>query len=155
LNRGEVIAALRALPDQVDALCAGLSDEESRWRPSGGEWSIIEVCCHLRDSAEIEGLRIRRLLVEEGPTMEPYDQEALAIERNYRGENFRRVCTALRAFWGGLAYQLERLSEEEWRRGGTHPEQGRVTVASRAQLMAEHGREHLEQMRATMRQIRR
>ncbi len=147
MNRSEIIAALRGLPDQVQALCEGLSDEELRRRPSPGEWSLLEVCCHLRDDAEIEGMRVRRLVQEDNPTLEPYDQEALAHERDYRGDDPRRALTALRAFWGGLAYQLEGLSEEQWRRGGTHPEIGGVTVRSRAEGAAEHAREHLAQMR--------
>ena len=150
VGRSQIIAALRALPDELEALCEGLSDEELRQRPSEGEWSILEICCHLRDSAEIEGLRIRCLVEEEEPALEPYDQEALARQRRYREEDPRRVRTAVRAFWGGLAYQLERLSEERWERGGTHPEQGRVTVASRAARMAEHARAHLEQVRAIL-----
>ncbi len=150
MNRDEIIATLRGLPDEIDALTAGLSDEQMRSRPSPDEWSVLEVCCHLRDSAEIEGMRIRRLVEEENPTLEPYDQESLARDRDYQGDDPRRVRTAVRAFWGGLAYQLERLSDQEWQRAGTHPEQGRVTAASRGERMAEHAREHLSQLRAAL-----
>jgi hypothetical protein len=148
VNRPEIIAALRALPDEMDALCEGLSDEEMRQRPAAAEWSVLEVCCHLRDSAEIEGLRIRRLVEEEEPTLEPYDQEALARERNYVGDDPRRVGIALRAFWGGLAYQLEGRSDEDWERGGVHPEVGAVTVHSRGEAEVAHVRQHLEQLKA-------
>lgn len=109
---------------------------------------VLEVCCHLRDDSEIEGLRVRRLVEEENPTLEPYDQEALAIERDYLGDEMRRVRTAVRAFWGGLAYQLEGLTDEQWERGGLHPEVGRVTVRSSAEGAAEHAREHVAQIRA-------
>jgi len=148
MERVEILATLRDLPEQVDAACEGLSDEQLRRRPAPDEWSLLEVLCHLRDAAEIEGTRIRRLVEEDEPLLEPYDQEALARERNYAGDDPRRVRTALRAFWGGLAYQLEHLSEEQWQRAGTHAERGRVTVASRAQLNAEHAQEHIGQLRA-------
>ena len=148
MDQAEIIAAIRSLPDQLEPLLEGLSDEQLRQRPSPEEWSLLEVLCHLRDAAEIEGLRIRRLVEEDEPSIEPYDQEALARDRDYRGDDPSRVRTALRAFWGGLAYQLEHLSGEEWERSGTHPQQGRLTVASRAQLNAEHAQEHAAQMRA-------
>jgi len=150
MEREEILATLRDLPEQVDAACEALSDEQLRRRPSAGEWSLLEVLCHLRDAAEIEGTRIRRLVEEEEPLLEPYDQVALARDRNYTGDDPRRVRTALRAFWGGLAYQLEHLSDEQWQRGGTHPERGRVTVASRAELNAEHAQEHMAQLRELM-----
>ena len=146
----EILAALRDLPEQVDAACEGLSDEQLRRRPSADEWSLLEVLCHLRDAAEIEGMRIRRLVEEDEPLLEPYDQEALARDRNYAGDDPRRVRTALRAFWGGLAYQLEHLSEEQRQLAGTHSERGRVTVASRAELNAEHAQEHIAQLRELM-----
>jgi len=147
MNRQEITAYLRQVPDLICEAIQGLSDDELRCRPSPDEWSILEVCRHLQDAAEIEGERIRRLVEEDGPTLEPYDQEALARERNYQGDDPRRVDIALRAFWGGLAYQLEGLTDEEWERGGTHPEIGPVTVRSRAELEVEHARTHLEQIR--------
>ena len=151
MDRAEVTAYLREVPDLIDEILQGLSDDELRRRPSPDEWSILEVCCHLRDSAEEEGLRVRRLVEEDGPTLEPYDQEARAIERDYRGEDLGRLRTGLRAFWGGLAYQLEGLSDQQWERGGTHPEIGAISVRSRAELEVEHAREHLDQLRAVLR----
>jgi len=148
MDRAEITAYLRQLPDLIDEIVDGLSDEALRRRPSPDEWSILEVCCHLRDAAEEEGVRVRRLAEEDSPTLAPYDQEALARERDYQGDDIRRVRTALRAFWGGLAYQLEGLTDEQWERGGTHPEIGRVTVRSRAELAVEHGQAHLAQLKA-------
>jgi len=148
MDRVQITAYLRQLPDLIDETIEGLSDEALRRRPSPDEWSILEVCCHLRDAAEFEGERVRRLAEEENPTLVPYDQEALARDRDYQGDDIRRVRTALRAFWGGLAYQLEGLTDEQWERGGSHPEIGRVTVRSRAELAVEHAEEHLSQLRA-------
>ena len=148
MDRSEVTAYLRKVPDLIDEAIQGLPDDELRRRPSPDEWAALEVCCHLRDSAEEEGLRVRRLVEEDGPTLEPYDQEARAIERNYQGEDVQRLRTGLRAFWGGLAYQLEGLTDEQWERGGTHPEWGAVSVRSRAEQEVEHAQAHLEQLRA-------
>lgn len=148
MNREEIAAYLRQVPDLIEEATRGLSDDKLRRRPSPDEWSILEVCCHLRDAADFEGQRIRRLVEEDKPTLEPYDQAILAEERNYQGDDPHRVDIALRAFWGGLAYQIEGLSDEEWERGGTHPETGPVTVRSRADAEVEHARLHLEQIKA-------
>ncbi len=148
MDRADITTYLRQVPDLIDEALQGLSDDELRRRPSPDEWSILEVCCHLRDAAEEEGVRIRRLVEEDGPTLEPYDQEALARERNYQGDDPRRVRIALRAFWGGLAYHLEGLTDQEWERSGAHPEVGAVSVRSRAEAEVEHARAHLDQLRA-------
>ena len=153
MTRREIIEAIRSLPNGVDDLTGGLTDEQLRWRPAPDQWSILEVCCHLRDSAEIEGGRIQRLANEDNPFIEAFDQEELARARNYIGEDPKLVRTALRAYWGGLAYLLEGLGEGEWRRGGTHQETGPTTIALRAQLNAHHAHMHIEQMRAIREKI--
>ena len=153
MNRAQITAYLRQVPDLIDKTIEGLSDEALRRHPSPDEWSVLEVCCHLRDAAEFEGERVRRLAEEDEPTLVPYDQEALARERDYQGDDIRRVRTALRAFWGGLAYQLEGLTDEQWERGGVHPEIGRVTVRSRAERQVEHAREHLAQLKAARERV--
>jgi hypothetical protein len=149
MEREEILAALRGAPDLVDEVCQGLNEEQLRARPAAGEWSLLEVACHLRDSAIEEGMRARRMVEEEHPTLAPYDERARAIERNYAGEDVLKARTALRAYFKGYAYQLERFSDGEWERPGVHPETGPVTVRSRAELEVEHLQAHLAQMRAT------
>jgi hypothetical protein len=153
MTRQEIVNILRALPSQIEELVQGLPEDAIRWRPSPREWSIKEVCYHLRDSSEIDGERIRRMLSEEEPFLPGYDQEALARERDYQSESMPLVLTALRAFSGGLAYLLENLGEAEWQRRGRHEERGPINIAQYAQLLADHASEHLEQIKALRGQV--
>jgi hypothetical protein len=153
MTRQEIVDILRALPNQIEELVQGLSEDAIRWRPSPSEWSIKEVCCHLRDFSEIDGERIRRMLNEDDPLLPSYDQEALARERDYQSESMPLVLTATRAFSGGFAYLLENLSEEEWQRTGRHEQWGATSVAQLAQLQTDHASEHLEQIKALRGQV--
>ena len=153
MTRQQIVDALRALPSQVEALVRDLDEEALRRRPVPDEWSIKEVCAHLRDSLGIDGERIRRMVEEDEPVISAYDQEALARERDYQNESMPLVLTALRAFSGGLAYLLENLGEGEWQRTGQHEERGPISIAQYAQLLADHARQHLEQIRALRGQL--
>jgi hypothetical protein len=153
MTRQEIVDALRALPNQIEELVQDLSEDALRWRPSPSEWSIKEICCHLRDSSEIDGERVRHMLSEDDPLLPSYDQEALAREREYQSENMPLVLTALRAFSGGLAYLLENLGEEDWQRGGRHEERGPISVDQYAQLLTDHASVHLEQIRTLQGQL--
>ncbi len=153
MTRQQTIDALRALPSQIEELVQGLSEDALRWHPSPRERSIKEVCCQLRDFSEIGGERIGHMLSEDDPFLPSYDQEALARERDYQNESTPLVLTAIRAFWGGLAYLLENLGEEEWQRTGRHEEQGRISIAQYAQIVADQAREHLEQIKALRGQL--
>jgi hypothetical protein len=148
MERDEIIATLRGRADEAQAICAGLSDQEMRRRPAEGEWSLLEICCHLRDTASEEAMRIRRMVEEDNPTLPLYDQDQWAAERNYAAEDPERAFVGLRAFWNGLAYLLEGLADEDWSRPGVHPEAGSVTVQPWAAAEVRHTAEHLEQMRA-------
>jgi hypothetical protein len=147
MTRQDIVETLRALPDQIEAAMRDLDDETLRQRPASSEWSIKEVCAHLRDSLEIDGERIRRMVEEDDPSIPGYDQEALARDRDYQNAGTPQVLTALRAFSGGNAYMLEGLSEEQWQRGGHHEERGPIFVGGYAEQQAEHVRAHLEQIR--------
>ena len=164
MTRQQVTDALRALPSQIEELVQNLSEDALRWRPSPREWSIKEVCCHLRDFSEIGGERIRRMLEEDEPFLPSYDQEAMARERDYQNESTGLVLTALRAFSGGLAYLLENLSEEDCQRTGRPEgplagmrfgtvERRLISIDQYAQLLADHGREHLAQIKALREQL--
>jgi len=148
MTRQEIVDTLRALPGQIEALVRDLDEDALRRRPTPDAWSIKEVCAHLRDSLEIDGERIRRMVDEDEPVISAYDQEALARERDYQNESMALIVTALRAFSGGNAYVLERLSEEQWQRGGRHEERGPINVGGYAEHLVEHVRAHLEQIRA-------
>jgi hypothetical protein len=150
LDNAEIIATISALPGRIEALVAGLSREDAGRRPSDAGWSVLEVCCHLRDAGEYSLLRIRRLANEDGPVLEPYDEVALAIERNYRGDELSRVLPPLREAWTELAELLASLPEAAWARSGTHPERGRLTLESEARRYAEHASMHLAQLEAAL-----
>ncbi len=147
MTHPEIVTTLRALPDEIDQLVHGLSEDALRSRPTPDEWSIKEVCAHLRDAIEIDGERIRRMATEDDPFLPAYDQEALAREKDYRNESTPLILTALRAFLGGLAYLLENLAQDEWQRTGRHEERGPISVSQYAELSAQHAQAHLAQLK--------
>jgi hypothetical protein len=82
-RREELLKTLRATPMVLRALVDGVDDDRLRRRPAPGEWAIIEVVSHLADTEERALTRVRRMLAEDSPFLEPFDQEALAEQRGY------------------------------------------------------------------------
>jgi len=146
----EITTYLRNYPNEIEALVANLTDDQFRSRPAEDAWSIIELLCHLRDSAQEDGIRIRRLIEEDNPTLVPFDQEEWARDRRYHDDDPRKTLTALRAYWNGLAYYIESIPAHAWQRSGHHPEFGPRTVATQAQQTLDHAAEHLAQIRGVV-----
>ena len=150
MDRTEVIATIRALSGRIEPLVGDLDRADAAARPNVDAWSVLEICCHLRDAGEISVQRIERLASEDNPVLEPYDEVALAIERNYSGDELSRVLPTLRSAWTRLADLLASLLEGAWERAGSHPERGDITIESEARRYAEHAKMHLEQIEAAL-----
>jgi uncharacterized Fe-S cluster-containing protein len=128
----------------VDAL-HGAGEEELAARPGPDQWSAREIVHHLADSEMTAAVRLRWLLAVDRPDIQGYDQDLFAARLHYDRpheaslEAFRyaRECTA---------QLLERLTEAEWLREGTHTEVGAFGVVQWLETYAPHAHRHARQI---------
>ena len=126
---------------------AGLSDAELDQRPGDGSWSAREVVHHLADSEMTSAIRLRRLLAEENPVIAGYDEELFRRRLYYDSRPIAGSLAALKAARETTAEIVDRLTEEEWARAGTHSESGPYSVETWLEIYAAHGHDHADQMR--------
>ena len=129
----------------VTAALAGISEGELGARPGPGEWTPREVVHHLADSEMTSAIRLRRLIAEDRPTIAGYDEQEFARRLHY-DRPIEPSLEALRAARSSTADILERLTEAEWGREGTHSESGRYTVEDWLRIYAAHAHDHAEQI---------
>jgi hypothetical protein len=145
-ERKKLIAQYAAGYEEVVKAFESIPKEKRSAHPIPGKWSAIEIVQHLADSEMNSAIRLRKLLVEEKPLLHGYDQDLYAQRLRY---NERDVQPALDAFRGARATCLqiiEFMSEENWRREGTHSESGRYTCEDWLRIYAAHARGHAEQI---------
>ena len=145
-ERAEIVKALEAGPLILRRLVRDLPDETIRRRPGEGEWAIVEVVAHLADTEERTLDRTRRMLSEGEPFLEPYDPDALAIERAYLGMEMAGELDRFEALRAELASLLTGAGDASWRRVGEHGEHGRITVQQLAAHTAGEDADHLAQI---------
>ena len=143
----DMLDALRAAPDTLNRLLAGITQEQARKATGGDEnWSVIEVLCHLRDAEEF-GLQRDRLMRDcDNPDILPWDQEKLAIERNYAAQELRTVLAEFTAKRQQRIAVLEGLSPAGWERTGKHLQFGAITIFTHTLHMAAHDAIHCAQI---------
>ncbi len=137
----DIIAAMTAAPGLIaEAVRATL--------PSGSDgWSPADVAAHLADTEVVTGWRLRQILAEDKPTIQPYDQEKWAGALRYQE---RDVGLALEAFAAARRANLEILrlvSDGEWERAYVQPEYGRQTLRAKIRHISDHDLAHLRQIR--------
>jgi len=138
---------VKSLPDRVAAEIEGLSEDELRWRPADGAWSIKEVCGHLRDDSEVWWRRLSMMITDTDPVLPSYDQEALVREHAYQDADIAAVLADFKRLRLEMVELLSGLEPEGWMRTGQHPDWGRLTIRQGMEMMIRHTEEHLEQVR--------
>ena len=124
---------------------AGATDGELDARPGPGKWSAREIVHHLADSEMTSAIRLRLLIATPTPAIAGYDQDEFA-RRLYYDRPIAASLEALKAARLTTAEILERLTEAEWLREGTHTEVGRYSVDTWLEIYARHAHEHARQI---------
>lgn len=124
---------------------AGATDAELDARPAPGKWSAREIVHHLADSEMTSAVRLRLLLAVDRPQIAGYDQEEFA-RRLYYDRPIEASLDAFKAARRTTAEMLDRLTDAEWAREGTHSEHGRYTMLMWLEIYAAHAHAHAEQI---------
>jgi hypothetical protein len=128
-------ALLKITPAELDA------------RPGPGRWTAREIIHHLADSETTSAIRLRRLLAEDRPVINGYDQDEFARRLHYDRphEPSLELFKAVRAATGAL---LDCLEPKDWLREGRHSESGPYSVETWLRIYADHAHKHAKQIRA-------
>jgi hypothetical protein len=128
----------------ADAL-QGATDRELDARPAPGKWTAREIVHHLADSEMTSAIRLRLLVAEDHAQIRSYDQDAFARTLHYD----RPISSSLLAFEAARASTadlLDRLTDAQWAKVGTHPEHDRYSVERWLEVYAAHAHNHAEQI---------
>ena len=128
-ERARHLETLAATPTALKEALRGVPRKLLLFTPAPGKWSILEILCHLRDM-EREGYleRYTRILAENEPRLPDLNGDALAIERDYRGQKAGEVLRDWMRLRRESLRLLKRSKPEQWRRAGIHETAGRLTI---------------------------
>lgn len=149
MDRAGRDALIERYRDGHRAVCeavAGLSGAELDRRPADGSWSARMVVHHLTDSEMTSAIRLRRLLAEEQPEIDAYDEELFARMLYYDTRPIGPSLDALRAARETSTQILACIPEQAWSRAGTHSESGRYSVEDWLRIYAAHAHDHADQI---------
>jgi hypothetical protein len=115
----------------------GATEAELDAVPAEGKWTARQIVHHLADSEMTSAIRLRLLLASPSPTIMGYDQDEFSRRLYYD----RPIDASLAAFAAArrtTAEILDRMSEADWQREGTHSESGRYSVDRWLEIYAAH-----------------
>jgi FMN phosphatase YigB (HAD superfamily) len=131
-------------------LLAGLPEAAWCRRPAQGEWSLVEIVCHLRDvEQEVNLPRLRAVVGNDNPFLPGADTDPWAVERCYQTQVGQEALEGLVEARRQTYTLLTGLPEAAWQRPARHALLGNTTLIELAGWILDHDRIHLAQLRAT------
>ncbi len=149
-ERAARIDKIRRLPEQLAALTSGLSDEDLNTPYLAGEWTVSQNVHHVADSHMNAYIRFKLICTEDDPPLKPYQQDMWAELPDGHHLPLEYSLSILRGLHARWCVLLEQVSDEQWSRGGFHPDNGVMTLDDILDNYARHGEGHLDQIQRTL-----
>lgn len=145
---GVELAAMGALVRaNVEAWPVLLADPRVRVRPSEDRWSALEYGCHVRDVFALFDERLGRMLVEDRPKFENWDQDVTAVEQRYDLQDPSEVTRELAAAGEACAARWDTVTDAERSRTGDRSDGSSFTVDTLALYFLHDPVHHLVDVR--------
>ncbi len=120
--------------------------ERLRRPEAEGKWSVADVLHHLADSDLVWSYRLRRVLAEDRPRLDGYDQDLWAARLNYASQPPDLSVQLFQAVRAANLRLLNTASETDLQRAGLHGERGEESIADMVRLYAGHDLAHRAQI---------
>jgi hypothetical protein len=143
----ELPAAIRAMGERwvvfADAVAGRPgADEVLRTRPHPGQWSPVELGCHVRDGIDLGAARLERMLTEDRPRFASWDYAASLRDGEYREQNLYDVAADIAVNADHFASLMAHVRREAWTRVAIVQDR-QFTVTGLARFLLHEGHHHL------------
>jgi hypothetical protein len=146
----ESVERLESMPEFLRAALDAVPAGQLSMALAPGSFSLLEHACHLRD-LEGEGylVRIRRVLAQDAPALDPFDGAAVAATRDYLSQDAAAAAEAFAQARHESLRLLQPLTPGELAREAIFAGE-RVCLLDLVAMMVEHDREHRREIEALL-----
>ena len=99
-------------------------------RPDESRWSALEYGCHVRDVFKLGAYRVERMLREDDPRFDNWDQDATAVAERYDLQDPLTVAAEILTDADALANLYSAVTPEQWSRPSLRSDGSPFTVES-------------------------
>ena len=129
---------------RLATLAGSLGAEGLRRSLAPGKWSAGAILCHLADCETVFAYRLRQALAEPFHVIQPFDQDAWAVQYETRDPQTALAVFAVTRQWN-LAL-IDSMTAADLAKKLTHPERGDMTIQTVIETMGGHDLNHLAQI---------
>lgn len=156
MNAALIVNRLEQFGKTLPGVVGGMRLEDMRWKPPSGNWSILEILCHLADE-EVEDFRARLAFILEQRQGAPpgIDPEGWAAARAYNEQKPQDVLERFVRERERSVTWLHSLSlaTTDWKLAYVHPKLGPLHAGDLLAAWAAHDALHLRQIAKRMHEM--
>lgn len=130
-------------PYTLKAAISGVREDQFDQTPVPGKWSIRQVICHIADFEPVYADRMKRVLVEDNPTMFGGDPDVFAAGLHYEERSVQDELDLISAVRRQMAVVLRNTDVEDFQRTGVHSEAGPLTLETLLERITRHIPHHV------------
>ena len=145
-ERKVLIQNMRELPAHLRAAVRGLTPAQLTTHYLPKEWTVAQNVHHLADSHMNAFIRMKLLLTEERPPVQPYDPDAWAALADGSQLPLEPSLILLEGLHARIVALLTALQPAQWERVAVHPERGETSLDRSLEIYGMHGIAHLKQI---------
>jgi hypothetical protein len=145
-NRHDLLDRLRAVPEMLRRMLGDRSVDELQQPGSDGGVAIVEILCHLQDWEEITGDRVWRIVHEDAPRLESFDDSLWSIEHDYASRDGHAAISAFAIARAACVDTLSELDDAGWQRMAELEGHGQITLEWLMTRHADHDAASLERI---------
>lgn len=149
-QRRDLMHKIRVFPARLESLLWDLTHDDLTTAHLPGEWTVAQNVHHLADSHLVAFFRFKLILLEDGPPIKAFDQDAWAATVDASQTDIENSLAILRGVHRRWYALMVSLTPEQWSRTGDHEERGTETLDDMLDHFAEHGDLHITQIEATL-----
>jgi hypothetical protein len=142
----QIIDNLESNIKVFEGLCANITPEQAKWKPSEDKWSVLEVVNHLYDEEQFDfRARVEKLL-EHDKEWEPIDPQGWVTSKNYYKRDFRKSLKNFINERQKSVLWLRSLKDKGWDIPLEHPKLGTFTAYRMLSAWLAHDYLHVRQI---------
>jgi len=141
-ERVALIDTIAAAPARMREAVRGLDDAQLDTPYREGGWTLRQVVHHVPDSHLNSYCRFKLALTESTPTIRPYDEAAWAELADSKLTPIETSLTLLESLHDRWTRLLRSMSDADFRRRLTHPDNGEMSLDNMLGIYAWHSRHH-------------
>ena len=144
----ELLERYRRGAELLAVSITGAAGSEFDFAPEPGKWSIRQIVAHVADAELVGAMRFRRVIAEDDPRIEAFDQDAWTAHLDYARRKPSQALETFRRIRAENFELLKELPESAFSRRGIHSERGPMSLLEMVKGYAEHAENHAQQLRA-------